>query len=361
MRSCDRIERRVCTEKREDVSIERREKRGIWVHKWIIEKRLYQALKVTSNSTSIFCRKEGWKKEDNIRLSISQIVKNNYPLLLILDIIKNIVTKKIFTKMNLKWGYNNIKIKERDKWKTAFMTPERSFESTVMFFGLANLPATFQTMMNELLRNLINTRKVRSFIDDIIIGTEMKKGYNELVEEILRRLKENDLYVKLEKYKWKVKEVNFLKVVLGPEEIKIEKAKVKVVLNWPVYKSVKDIQKFLELANYYWIFIKRFAKIVRPLYELTRKKQKWNWEIRQEKTFKVLKKQFTTKPILVAPDLDKKMRVEVDALDYTTEDVLSIECKDRKWRPVAYLSKSLNETERIYDKEILTVIRKLEN
>ena len=131
------------------------------------------------------------------------------------------------------------------------MTPERSFESTVMFFGLANLPATFQTMMNELLRNLINTRKVRSFIDDIIIGTEMKKGYNELVEEILRRLKENDLYVKLEKYKWKVKEVNFLKVVLGPEEIKIEKAKVKVVLNWPVYKSVKDIQKFLELANYY--------------------------------------------------------------------------------------------------------------
>ena len=131
------------------------------------------------------------------------------------------------------------------------MTPERSFESTVMFFGLTNLPATFQTMMNELLRNLINTRKVRSFIDDIIIGTEMKKGYNELVEEILRRLKENDLYVKLEKYKWKVKEVNFLKVVLGPEEIKIEKAKVKVVLNWPVYKSVKDIQKFLELANYY--------------------------------------------------------------------------------------------------------------
>ena len=131
------------------------------------------------------------------------------------------------------------------------MTPERSFESTVMFFGLTNLPATFQTMMNELLRKLINTRKVRSFIDDIIIGTEMKKGYNELVEEILRRLKENDLYVKLEKYKWKVKEVNFLKVVLGPEEIKIEKAKVKVVLNWPVYKSVKDIQKFLELANYY--------------------------------------------------------------------------------------------------------------
>ena len=100
---------------------------------------------------------------------------------------------------------------------------------------------------------------------------------------------------------------------------------------------------------------------MRPLHELTRKKQKWNWEIRQEKTFKVLKKQFTTKPILVAPDLDKKMRVEVDVLDYTTEDILSIECKDRKWRPVAYLSKSLNETKRIYDKEILTVIRKLEN
>jgi len=161
-----------------------------------------------------------------------------------------------------------------------------------------------------------------------------------------------------------VREVDFLEVVLEPEGIKMEKAKIKVVLDWPVPKLVKDIQKFLGLAHYYWRFIEGFAKIVRLLHELTRKKQKWDWGIRQEKSFKILKKQFTTEPILVAPDLDKKMRMEVDALDYMMEGVLFIECEDGKWRPVEYLSKSLNETERnyeIYDKEILAVIRDLEN
>ena len=100
--------------------------------------------------------------------------------------------------------------------------------------------------MNELLRDLINTGKVGSFINDIMVGTETEEGHNELVEEILRRLEGNDLYVKPEKCKWKVREVDFLEVVLGPEGIKMEETKVKVVLDWPVPKSVKDIQKFLQ-------------------------------------------------------------------------------------------------------------------
>ena len=233
--------------------------------------------------------------------------KNNYPLLLISDVIKNIRIKKIFMKMDLRWRYNNVRIKKEDKWKTAFTTPEGSFELTVMFFGLMNLPAMFQVMINKLLRDLINMGKVGSFIDDIMVGTEIKEGHNKLVEEILKRLEENGLYIKLEKCKWKVKEVDFLGVMLGPEGIKIEETKVKAVLDWPVPKLVKDIQKFLGLANYYQRFIEGFAKVVRPLHELTRKEQKWNWGIRQEKSFKALKKQFTIKPILVALDLDKKI------------------------------------------------------
>jgi len=100
------------------------------------------------------------------------MVKNNYLLPLISDIIKNIGTKKIFMKIDLRWGYNNIRIKEEDGWKTAFTTSEGSFEHTVMFFGLMNLLATFQTMMNELLRDLINTEKIGSFINDIMVGME---------------------------------------------------------------------------------------------------------------------------------------------------------------------------------------------
>ncbi len=103
---------------------------------------------------------------------------------------------------------------------------------------------------------------------------------------------------------------------------------MKAVLEWPIPKSVKDVQKFLELANYYRQFIKDFAKITRPLHELMRKDQKWEWEIRQEKSFEILKKQFTMEPVLVAPDLDKKMRIKVDTSDFATGGVLLMECED---------------------------------
>jgi len=131
-----------------------------------------------------------------------------------------------------------MRIKEGDKWKVAFTTPEGLFEPTVMFFGLTNSPVTFQTMMNELLRDLINTGKVIVFIDDIIIGIENEEGHDELVVEVVKRLEENDLYVKLEKYKWKIREVG---VVIRLEGIKMEEKKVKGVLDWPTLKCVKDI------------------------------------------------------------------------------------------------------------------------
>jgi len=123
----------------------------------------------------------------------------------------------------------------------AFTTPERSFEPMVMFFSLTNSPATFQAIMNELLRDLINIGKVAAFIDDVIVGTEDKEGHDKLVVEVVKRLEENDLYVKLEKYKWKVREVGFLGVVIEPDGIKMEEEKVKGVLDWLTPKCVKDV------------------------------------------------------------------------------------------------------------------------
>ena len=128
-------------------------------------------------------------------------IKNNYPLPLISNVLENIGTKKMFTKMDLRWGYNNVRIKEGDEWKMAFTTLERSFKPMVMFFWLTNSPATFQAIMNELLRDLINTGKVAVFIDDVIVGTKTEEGYDQLVGEVIKRLEENNLYVKLEKCK----------------------------------------------------------------------------------------------------------------------------------------------------------------
>ena len=142
-----------------------------------------------------------------------------------------------------------MRIKEGDEWKAAFTILEGLFKPTVMFFGLTNSPATFQAMINELLRDLINIGKVAAFIDDVIVGTETEEGHDELVVEVIRRLKVNDLYVKPEKCKWKVREVGFLEVVIGLERIKMEKEKVRGVLEWPIPKYVKDVQKFFRISR----------------------------------------------------------------------------------------------------------------
>ena len=257
-----------------------------------------------------------------------------------------------------------MRIKEGDEWKAEFTTPEGSFEPLVMFFGLTNSPAIFQSMINKLLRDLINTGKVAAFINDIIVGMDTKEKHEEIVAEVIRRLEENDLYVKPEKCKWKIREVGFLGVVIGPDRIKMKKEKIKGVLDWLTSKCVKDVQKFLGLVNYYCQFIQGFVSIMRPLHDLVKKDRKWEWIEKQKKAFEELKKRFMQEPVLAAPDLDKKMRMEVDVSDYAMEGMLSMEGEDRLWRPVAFLSKSLNETEKnyeIHDKEILVIIRGLES
>jgi len=199
-----------------------------------------------------------------------------------------------------------------------------------MFFGMTNSPATFQAIMNEILRDLINEGKVVAFVDDMLVGTETEEGYDEIVEEILRRLEENDLYVKPEKCVWKARKIGFLGVVIGPNRIEMEEGKVEGVLSWPVPKTVKDVRKFLGLTNYYRRFIKDFTQVARPMNVLTRKDEKWRWGDEQQKAFNELKKVFTSKPVLAAPDLDKEFRVEADTSNYATGGVLSIKCSDEK-------------------------------
>jgi len=133
-----------------------------------------------------------------------------------------------------------------------------------MFFG----------MMNEIMRDLINEGKVAVFVDDILVGTDSEEGHDEIVEEVLRRLEENDLYVKPEKYTWKTDKVNFLGVVMGQGKIEMEEEKVKRVLSWPVPKTVRDVRKFLGLANYCRRFVRNFATIAKHLNILMQKKEK---------------------------------------------------------------------------------------
>ena len=211
-----------------------------------------------------------------------------------------------------------------------FITHVGSYEPVVMFFEMTNSPATFQDMMNKILRDMINKGKVAVFVDDVLVGTETEKGHNEIVEEVLRRLEENDLYVKPEKCAWKVQKINFLGVVMGQGKIKMEEDKVAGVLNWPAPKTVMDVRKFLGLANYYRQFVKDFAKIAQLLNNLTRKEEKWKWGDEQQGAFEQLEQVFTNRPLLVAPDIDKEFRVEADTSNFAMGGVLSVKCEDGK-------------------------------
>ena len=134
--------------------------------------------------------------------------------------------------MDLQWEFNNVRIKEGDEWKEAFTIHIGFFRPTVMFFGMTNLPAIFQAMMNKILRDLINKEKIATFVDNnVLVGTETEKEHDEIVDEVLRRLEENDLYMKPEKYIWKVWKIGFLGVIIGSDRIEIEKEKVNGVLS----------------------------------------------------------------------------------------------------------------------------------
>ena len=143
-----------------------------------------------------------------------------------------------------------------------------------MFFGLTNSPATFQVMMNDIFRDLIDTGDVAAFMNNVLVGIENEKKHNKIVEKVLKRIEKSNLYVKPEKCVWKVKEINFLELVIEAEGIKMQEEKVAGVLEWSRSKTVKEVQKFLELANYYRQFVKDFAKLAKPLHKLVRKDEK---------------------------------------------------------------------------------------
>ena len=293
----------------------------------------------------------------------SWTIKNAYPIPLISEIIDKLKTAKIFTKCDIRKGYNNVRIKDGDQWKAAFKTNKGLFEPMVMFFGLCNSPATFQSMMNGLFRNLIDEGVVIVYLDDILIFTETLEEHRIIVKKVLQILKDNDLYLKPEKCEFERHRIEYLGLIITHGHTEMDPVKVAGIMDWPRPKKVKEVQAFLGFCNFYRRFIRDFSHIAKPLFELTKKDHQWNWSNECEVTFLELKKQFTSAPMLTMPDTRKPMRLECDASDFATGAVLTQKEDDDKFHPVAYLSKSLTEPERnydIYDKELLAIIKALD-
>ena len=252
-------------------------------------------------------------------------------------------------------------IKENDECKAAFTCFCRSFKPLIIYFGLCNSPATFQAMMNEIFADMDDVVVV--YINDLMIftKTENQAEHDKIVLEVLRRLEENDLFVKCEKCMFCTIEVDFLSTIVGHDGIKMDQEKVKAILEWPEPKMVKGVRSFLRLANFYQRFIKNYVKVAQPLHDLTKKENPFHWKEPQQVVFDTLKLYFTMAPILAFSNIDCVFHLKSDTSDYATGAVLSIE-KEGVWHPVAFSSHSMMTQEQNYpiaDKEMLSVIQAL--
>jgi RNase H-like domain found in reverse transcriptase/Reverse transcriptase (RNA-dependent DNA polymerase) len=288
-------------------------------------------------------------------------VKNRYPLPLIGEIIDKLKGAKYFTKLDVRWGFNNVRIHEGHEWKAAFRTNLGLFEPTVMFFGLTNSPATFQTMMNHILRDLISEGKVTVYLNDILVFTKDLIEHCEIVSRVLQILRENKLSLKPQKCEFEKEEMKYLGMIIGRGEVRMDPAKVSAVAKWPTPKNKKEVQQFLGFANYYRWFIRGFSGIAKPLTSLTGN-ELWHWGTEQTEAFEEIKKQICSEPVLMIPLDNAPYCLEADSSDYASGAVLSQKVDD-KWHPIAYMSKALNETQRnyeIYDKEMLAIMTALD-
>lgn len=289
-------------------------------------------------------------------------VKNAYPLPLINDLVDTLKGAKIFTKLDLRAGYNNVRIKEGDQWKGAFNTPQGLFEPTVMFFGLCNSPATFQAMMNHLFADMIAEGWLVIYMDDMLLASLNKDEHHGRTKRVLQRLKENDLFLKLEKCLFDKEEVDFLGMIIRHNQVAMDPIKIKGILEWKIPTTVREVRSFLGFGNFYRRFIDHYSELARPLNDLTKKDHQFLWTTECQLAFDTLKTKFTTAPVLLMPDVSKPFEVESDASKFAVGAVLRQQDCNGDWHPCAYFSKSLDEAERnyeIYDRELLGIIEAL--
>ena len=270
-------------------------------------------------------------------------VPDRFPLPLIQELVDKVKDAAIFTKFDVRTGYWNIRFKEGDEHKAAFKTNMGLYEPIVMPFGLRNAPAVFQRMMNTQFADIIATGRVIIYMDDILIATpDDLEEHRRLVNQVLKRLQELDLYLKPSKCAFETRRIEFLGVVLEQGTVTMDPVKVAGVADWKTPRNVKDIRKFLGFCNFYRRFIRGFSKIAKPLNDRLKKAAIWAWGKPEEDAFEKLKRQICEEPVLIQPDQTKPFEVEIDASNFAIGAVLMQRDDKEILHPVAFFSRTLN-------------------
>ena len=302
------------------------------------------------------------KKDDTLRMCVDYrnlnavTIKNKYPLPRIDDLLDQLRNAKYFSKIDLRSGYHQMKIRQEDIPKTAFVTRYGQYEFTVVSFGLTNAPAYFMNMMNKVFMDELD-KFVVVFIDDILIYSATKEEHEQHLRIVLEKLRQHQLYGKFSKCEFWLEEVAFLGHTLSAGGVAVDPSKIETVQKWGQPLNLTDVRSFLGLAGYYRRFIENFSKIAKPMTNLLKKTKGFEWTPECEKSFQTLKEKLTTTPVLALPDIQQGFVVYCDASRQGLGCVLM-----QNGKVIAYASRQLKEHEQRYpthDLELAAVVHAL--
>jgi hypothetical protein len=313
---------------------------------------------ITMRSPSALRRKE----DKSLRMcvdyrSLNEVtIKNKYPLPKINDLFDQLKGDKYFSKVDLRSGYHQLKIRESDIPMTAFVTHYRQYEFTVMSFGLTNALAYFMNLMNKVFMEELDEFVV-VFIDDILVYSKSVEEHEKHLRVVLEKLRAHKLYAKFSKCEFWLEKISFLRHILTAEGVAVDPEKVETASNWRQPTNVSEIRSFHGLAGYYRRFIEGFSKIARPMTELLKKLKKFTWTEICERSFQELKRRLTTTLVLTLPDIQWDFIIYSDA---SRQGLGCVLMQDGK--VVTYVSRQLKPHEQNYsthDLEFAAIVHAL--